>query len=41
MACTAEVEIRWPDLDLTTQRLSVQSGYRYRIMQGEPPSVIN
>ena len=41
MACTAEVEIRWPDLDLTTQLISVQSGYRYRIVQGEPPSVIN
>ena len=41
IACTAEVEIRWPDETLSTQRVSLQSGYRYEITQGQPPRALN
>lgn len=36
-ACEAEVTIRWPDRALTEQRFTVQTGYRYRVVQGETP----
>ncbi|HEY0840759.1 MAG TPA: VCBS repeat-containing protein [Vulgatibacter sp.] len=36
-ACEAEVTIRWPDRALTTQRFTLQAGYRYRVVQGEMP----
>jgi len=39
-ACTAEVTVRWPDAALTTQRFTVQSGYRYRVVQGTLPAVM-
>jgi enediyne biosynthesis protein E4 len=35
--CEAEVTIRWPDAALTEQRFTVQTGYRYRVVQGEVP----
>ncbi|PRQ03832.1 FG-GAP repeat protein [Enhygromyxa salina] len=34
-ACAAEVEIRWPDGELTTQQLSLPGGHRYQVTQGE------
>ena len=36
-ACDAgiEVEIRWPDAELTTQQLSLPAGHRFRVIQGE------
>ena len=40
-ACTAEIEIRWPDLNLSKQTLTLQAGYRYEIVQGEAPQVLN
>ncbi|HWV39135.1 MAG TPA: CRTAC1 family protein [Vulgatibacter sp.] len=39
-ACEAEVTIRWPDRALTTQRFTVQAGYRYRVEQGGLPAAI-
>jgi enediyne biosynthesis protein E4 len=33
-ACEAEVTIRWPDGELTTQTMQLASGMRYRIEQG-------
>jgi hypothetical protein len=41
MACSANVEIRWPDLDQTTQNVTLQSGYRYEIIQGQSPRALN
>ena len=35
-ACEAQVKIRWPDKALSTQELTLRSGYRYRVVQGEP-----
>ena len=33
-ACEAEVTVRWPDADLTTESFELGGGYRYRIVQG-------
>lgn len=40
-SCEAEVKIRWPDRSLTTQRFVVQTGYRYKIRQGEMPKALH
>ena len=37
--CAAEVQIRWPNRSLTTQTLTVQSGYAYAVPQGADPLV--
>ncbi|WP_181233224.1 CRTAC1 family protein [Enhygromyxa salina] len=34
-ACAAEIEIRWPDGDLTTQQLMLPGGHRFHVVQGE------
>jgi hypothetical protein len=36
-ACDAEVEIRWPDAALTTERYRLAAGYRYHVRQGQAP----
>jgi len=36
-SCEAEVKIRWPDRSLSTQRFVVQTGYRYKVVQGQMP----
>lgn len=38
-ACTAEVTVRWPDETLSTATVTLGSGYRYRWVQGEAPTV--
>ncbi|MEC7752236.1 MAG: CRTAC1 family protein [Myxococcota bacterium] len=35
--CEAEVEIRWPDEELSIQTFKLQAGYRYRIVQDRAP----
>jgi hypothetical protein len=40
-ACEAEVTVRWPNADLTTQTFTVQTGYRYKVVQGEQPEPLN
>jgi hypothetical protein len=39
-ACEAEVTVRWPDTDLTTQTFRLVSGYRYRVVTRGRPSVV-
>lgn len=39
--CEAEVEIRWPDADRTTESFSVGGGYRYAVVQGEGVGVVD
>lgn len=39
-ACVAEVTVRWPNAALTEQTFQVVSGYRYRVVQGELPVVV-
>lgn len=39
--CEAEVTVRWPDAELTTQTFTVQAGYRYEVVQGEEPRPLN
>ncbi|KIG11670.1 ASPIC/UnbV domain-containing protein [Enhygromyxa salina] len=34
-ACAAEIEIRWPDGDLSTQQLALPGGHRFHVVQGE------
>ena len=34
-ACAAEIVIRWPDGELTTQELSLPGGHRFHVKQGE------
>lgn len=36
-ACAAEVTVRWPDAELSTQTFTVQAGYRYTVRQGQAP----
>mgnify|MGYP001795507314 CR=1 FL=1 len=38
-ACEVEVEVRWPDEALTTERHVLPAGHRFRLVQGEPPVV--
>ncbi|MEZ4221657.1 MAG: CRTAC1 family protein [Polyangiaceae bacterium] len=35
-ACEAEVTVRWPNGELTTQMLTLPAGYRFYLKQGEP-----
>jgi hypothetical protein len=39
-ACNAQVTIRWPDQALSTQSFDLVSGYRFRVVQGQPPEVL-
>jgi hypothetical protein len=39
--CTAKVEIRWPNRDLTTQTINVQAGYSYRVPMSSAPIATN
>jgi hypothetical protein len=39
-ACEAEVTVRWPDADLTTETFRLVSGYRYRIVTRGRPTVV-
>ncbi len=39
-ACEAEITVRWPDRDLTTDRFHVVSGHRYVVRPGAPPVAI-
>jgi hypothetical protein len=32
------VTVRWPDQALSTQRFTLESGLRYRLVQGESPA---
>ncbi|HJL16673.1 MAG TPA: CRTAC1 family protein [Sandaracinaceae bacterium LLY-WYZ-13_1] len=36
-ACEAEVEIRWPDGELTTETYTLPAGHRFHVRQGGPP----
>jgi enediyne biosynthesis protein E4 len=36
-ACEAEVEVRWPNAELTVETFRAVAGYRYRWAQGEKP----
>lgn len=38
-ACEAEVEIRWPNADLTTETLTLPAGHRFWVRQGALPVV--
>ncbi|APR82209.1 ASPIC/UnbV domain-containing protein [Minicystis rosea] len=38
-ACEADVTIRWPNADLTTETVHLLAGYRYVIEQGKPPVI--
>ncbi len=38
-ACRAQVTVRWPDAELTTETHDLVSGYRYQWMQFETPTV--
>ena len=35
--CQAEVTVSWPDATRTTERFTVQAGYRYHVLQGAVP----
>jgi len=35
--CVADVEVRWPDADLTTQVFQLLGNRRYTFKQGEEP----
>jgi hypothetical protein len=37
-ACQAEVEIRWPDAELTVQRLTLPAGHRFHVRQNGLPT---
>jgi hypothetical protein len=39
-SCRATVTVRWPDAALTAQTFEVVSGYRFRVVQGSPPEVV-
>jgi hypothetical protein len=39
-ACEAEVEVRWPDAALTTERFTLPAGHRFEIEQGQGPRVV-
>ncbi len=38
--CEAEVIVRWPDHVLSTETFALVSGYRFKLVQGEQPSLI-
>lgn len=37
--CSAEVEVRWPDAEGTTETFVLPAGYRFRLVQGQSPAV--
>lgn len=39
-ACAADVEIRWPDAEGTTEHYRLRAGVRYRVLQGEAPQAL-
>lgn len=39
-ACEAEVTVRWPNAELTTESFKLPAGYRFAITQGEAPAVV-
>jgi hypothetical protein len=39
-SCEAEVTIRWPDGALTTEEMTLVSGYRFHVTQGQGPVVV-
>jgi hypothetical protein len=39
-ACEAEVKVRWPDRALTTQSFRVVAGHRFKVVQGEAPTLV-
>lgn len=39
-ACEAEVTIRWPDAELTTQTFKLPAGYRFTVNEGEDPVAV-
>jgi hypothetical protein len=39
-ACEAEVEVRWPDGELTRERFTLPAGYRYELTQGSDPVAV-
>ena len=38
--CEAKVTVRWPNKDLETQTFMLQTGYRYKLKQGEAPKPV-
>jgi hypothetical protein len=38
-ACEADVTVRWPNADLTTESIHLPAGYRFVLEQGKPPVV--
>ncbi len=38
--CRAEVTVRWPNAELTTETFDLPAGYRFKLKQGEKPKVI-
>lgn len=39
-ACEAQVTVRWPNKELTTERVTLKPGYRYKLVQGQLPLAI-
>ncbi|MFO0618023.1 MAG: CRTAC1 family protein [Polyangiaceae bacterium] len=39
-ACDAEVTIRWPDAELTTQTFKLPAGYRFTVTEGADPVAV-
>ena len=40
-SCSATVTVRWPDAALSEQTFEVVSGYRFRVVQGSLPEVVD
>lgn len=40
-ACEVQLEVRWPDGALSTERFHLEAGRRYRITQGEAPVALD
>jgi len=38
-ACEAEVTVRWPDAELSTETFTLPAGHRIRLVQGERPTI--
>jgi enediyne biosynthesis protein E4 len=36
-SCVVDVEVRWPDAELTTQQFTLEGGKLYFLKQGEKP----
>ena len=39
-ACVAKVVVRWPNQQLEEQTVFLSGGYRYRLEQGQEPTVV-